>query len=121
MVNKSMPRDRSAIPWTVIIRPIVSIALAYPVSGFIYGMVLLIEAAITTPGEFLQHPIVDVFFVVLWTCLVPAFGGLVPEALLADASGAGTRVNMYPWIIPTALTLYFFLSKGWRWFRRAEK
>jgi hypothetical protein len=115
MVNESLPRGRSATPWTVI-RPIVSIALAYPLSGFIYGIVFLIRVAFTTPADFLQHPGVDAFVIVLWTVLVPIFGGFVP----ADEGDAGPRVNMYPWIIPTALTVYFLLSKGWRWFRRAD-
>jgi hypothetical protein len=114
MRDEGALQDQSASPWTVAIRPIVSIALAYPLSGLIYGIVGLIRLAFTSPAS-LKDVGVDIFMIALWTVLVPACGGFVPQ----NEGDVGPRINMYPWIIPTAVTLYFLLSKGWRWLRRA--
>jgi hypothetical protein len=96
-------------------KTIASILLAYPLSGTIYAIVGLIKLAFTTPPS-LKNIGVDFFMIALWTVMVPACGGFVPQ----NEGDVGPRINMYPWIIPTAVTLFFLFSKGWRWFRRAN-
>jgi hypothetical protein len=96
-------------------KTIASILLAYPLSGAIYAIVGLIKLAFTTPAS-LKNIGVDFFMIALWTVMVPAGGGFVPQ----NEGDVGPRINMYPWIIPTAVTLFVLFSKGWRWFRRAN-
>jgi hypothetical protein len=104
-----------ARPWSgVVIRMIFSIMLAYPVSGAanaIYGLIVL---AWTSPKLLLDDPGVAVILVVLDIVLVPLFGGFVP----ANEGDVGPRINMYPWIVPTAFVLFFLSSRGWLWFKR---
>lgn len=58
----------------------------------------------------------DFFTVALWTVMVPVSGGFVPQ----NEADLGPRINLYPWIIPTAIILFFTVSKGWRWFGRSR-
>ena len=53
------------------------------------------------------------FFVeALWFgILTPAFLGFP----ISDEAGVN-HINMYPYIIPTAFVIFFFASRGWRWF-----
>jgi hypothetical protein len=106
-------RTRSAAHLAV--KAIASTVLAYPVSGAIYAIVGLAKLAFTTPAS-LKNIGVDFLMIALWTVMVPACGGFVPR----NEGDVGPRINMYPWIIPAAVTLFFLLSKGWRWFRRAD-
>src|SRR5215469_13773154 len=105
--------DQSAsIPGTIF-RVIGSVLLAYPVSGALYATVGLIKQAFIDPAS-LKNVGIDLLMVALWVVMVPACAGFVPQ----NEGDVGPRINMYPWIIPTALTLFFLFSKGWKWFRR---
>jgi hypothetical protein len=99
----------------VAVKAIASIILAYPVSGAIYATSGLIKLGFTAPAS-LKNIGVDFLMVALWTVMVPACGGFVPQ----NEGDVGQRINMYPWIIPTAVTLFCLFSRGWRWFRRAN-
>jgi hypothetical protein len=91
-------------------RLVVSIALTYPLSGVVYWIFEMFRGLPQT----LKYPGVDLFLLFFWIIATPTFGGFVP----ANEGGAGSRLNMYPWIIPTAAALFFLFSQGWRWFRR---
>jgi hypothetical protein len=95
-----------------VVKLIFSIILAYPLSGAIYAIVGLIKLAFTSPASLKDLP-VDFLMVLLWVIMVPSCGGFVPQ----NEADAGPRINMYPWIIPTAAAIFFILSGGWRWFR----
>jgi hypothetical protein len=84
--------------------------LAYPISGALYAITRLVKTALTAPAS-LKNIGIDLFVVALWMVMVPACGGFVPQ----NEGDVGPRVNMYPWIIPTAVTLFFLFSKGWKW------
>lgn len=92
-------------------RLVAAALLAYPTSGALYAIWGLAKLAFTSPGS-LKNIGIDFFMVGLWIVMVPACGGFVPQ----NEGDVGPRINMYPWIIPTAVTLFFLFSKGWRWF-----
>ena len=96
-------------------KAIASILLAYPLSGAIYAISGLVKLAFTAPTP-LKDIGIDFFMIALWMVMVPACGGFVPQ----NEGDVGARINMYPWIIPTAATLFVLFSKGWRWFRRDQ-
>jgi hypothetical protein len=94
----------------VFFRLLVSVALAYPLSGAVYwtfGMLRGLPDTLKTPG-------VDLFLLFFWIIEIPACGGFIP----ANGGDPYARTNMYPWIISTAAALFFLFSQGWKWFRR---
>lgn len=94
----------------VFFRLLVSIVLAYPLSSVVYWIFEIVRGLPQT----LKHPGVDLFMLFFWIIAIPTCGGFVP----ANEGDVGPRINMYPWIIPTAAGLFFLFSQGWRWFRR---
>lgn len=92
-----------------------AILLAYPLSGAIYAIVGLVKLAFTAP-DFWKNIGIEFFMIALWMVMVPACGGFVPQ----NEGDVGPRINMYPWIVPTAVTLYVLFLRGWRWFKRDE-
>lgn len=94
------------------VKALAAFLLAYPVSGALYAIVSLAKVAFTDPAS-VKNIGVDFFVIGLWMVMVPAYGGFVPQ----NEADVGPRVNMYPWIIPAAVTLFFLFCKGWRWFR----
>jgi hypothetical protein len=91
-------------------RLILSIALAYPLTGVVYWTFGMLKGLPDT----LKTPAVDLFLLFFWIIAIPTYGGFVP----ANEGDVGPRTNMYPWIIPTAAALFFLFSQGWKWFRR---
>ncbi len=104
--------DRSTLG--LIGRLVSAILVAYPVGGALYAIAGLTKLAFTDPAAFLKHLPIDLFMIFLWMLLVPSCAGFVPQ----NEGDVGPRINMYPWIIPTAVVLFFMFSAGWRWFRR---
>jgi hypothetical protein len=82
----------------------ISIMLAYPLSGCLCGMVDL-----ERQPSLLGHPFIW-FLEVTWRMIATTlYGGFPP----AD-EGLVHYTNMYPWIIATAVGLFFGFSRGWR-------
>jgi hypothetical protein len=94
----------------VVFRLIVSIALAYPLSGAVYWIFEMVGGLPDT----LKSPGIDLFLLFFWIIWIPLHGGFIP----AQGGDPYARINMYPWIIPTAAALFFLFSQGWRWFKR---
>jgi hypothetical protein len=115
MATDDVRDNRTPATVRVAVTAIASILLAYPVSGAIYAIVGLTKLAFTAPAS-VKNLGVDFLMITLWMVMVPTCGGFVPQ----NEGDLGPRINMYPWIIPTAVTLFFLLSKGWRWFRRTS-
>ena len=106
----SQGRLYSPLSAFLVLRIVLSVLLAYPVSGAIYAITGIIKAAITNPHQI--SVTVDLLIITLFVVMVPACAGFIP----ANEAGTGPRINMYPWIIPTAAVLFFLFSRGWRWF-----
>jgi uncharacterized iron-regulated membrane protein len=98
----------------VIARLLLAIGLAYPLSGALYAIVGIIKLAFLSPWAAIKNLPIELFMIFLWMLMVPSCAGFVPQ----NEGDVGPRINMYPWIIPTAAVLFFVLSAGWRWFRR---
>ncbi len=94
---------------SIIVKLIVSILLAYPISGFIYALYVITFV----PGANHNSAIMIGFFVLMWTALVPAAAGIVPLEF-----HDGPTMNMYPLIVPIAAVLFCCISKCWRVFER---
>jgi hypothetical protein len=100
-------KNAKRVVWPAIIGKLVfSVLVAYPMSGAIYAVNIVIHS----PRWY--HIGEDLFFVVYWMLLVSDGEGLV------SISNDGPIVNMYPWIVPIAVILFFCFSNGWRWFKR---
>ena len=91
-------------------RFLLSFALAYPVAGVVMVLVRFLSY-LFLPN--IPHGFLLAFFVeALWFgILTPAFLGFP----ISDEAGVN-HINMYPYIVPTAFVIFFFASKGWRWF-----
>ena len=87
-------------------RALAACSVAYPVSGAIYAAIGFFRYS-PAHYTFLEFAFVVGFYAIL----VAVTGGLPPK----DERGF-EHTNMYPWIIPTALVIFFLLSRGWRWF-----
>jgi hypothetical protein len=89
-------------------RLIMSVILAYPLSGCMIGVASLMQQP-----SLIQHPIILALEVLWFTVATPLYGGFPP----AD-EGLVHYKNMYPWIAFTGACIFFVKSKGWLWFRR---
>lgn len=93
-------------------RFVASVIAAYPVSALPFGILRLTSE----PSQLIHNPFepfIGLIIQIAW------FAFLTPISLgfpVADEGGIN-RVNMYPYIIPTALVLFFVFFKGWRWFK----
>jgi hypothetical protein len=105
-------RTNDRIP-VLLLKLVVSYIIALPASGAVYAIVGLVKLAITSPSS-LKNVSADVVLVIFWTIAVPVCGGMVPQ----NEGDVGPRINMYAWILPTMATIFFVLSRGWRWFKR---
>jgi hypothetical protein len=94
---------------------VLSMALAFPLSGITWSL-----AALAKDPYFALHNPVGALIVFLVQSVW--FGIMTPTYVgfpISDEGGVN-HLNMYPYIIPTGLIIFFFLSKGWRWFRRTK-
>ena len=89
-------------------RVVMSVVLAYPLSGCTMGVLSLVE-----DPSLILHPFILAIEVAWFAVATPLYGGFPP----AD-EGLVHRKNMYPWIMFTAACIFFVTSKGWRWFKR---
>lgn len=95
------------------LRLLFSILLSYPLSGAIYAIFGIVRLAFTEPSPF-KNITGDILLLGFWILAVPSCAGFVP----ANEADSGPRIDMYPWIVPTAALLFFLFSRGWRWFRK---
>ncbi len=95
----------------LVARVVAGVMLAYPLSG----CTLAIGRAFTDPSFAIRDPVGFIIWTLYYVIATPLFGGFPPT----DEGGVHHR-NMYPWIVTTALALFFFSSKGWRWFKRGR-
>ena len=90
-----------------------SIILAYPLSGY----VAVIIPWLMNPSLFIKNPkgalLVISVVGTMFAIFTPIYGGF-PVRM---DTGVG-HMNMYPYIIPTSIVLFFVISKGWRWFKK---
>jgi hypothetical protein len=100
-------------PWA---RLIAAALLAYPISGALVALKLIITYELSVPAAHLTasgRVSFDLFYVLFSAFITSATAGFIPPI-----GGGSAYINMYPWIIPTAIALFFILSKGWRWFEK---
>lgn len=96
-------------------RLLLSIVLAYPLSGVARALL----SVIGNPALLIHDPSITLLTFVVGSAW---FGILTPLYLgfpISDEGGVN-HANMYPYIIPTAIVLFFLFSKGWRWFKRSK-
>jgi hypothetical protein len=74
-----------------------------------------IVGVIKDPSFVIHYPLAFAAGCAWFTILTPLYGGFPP----AD-EGLVNHKNMYPWIVPTAVVLFFVFSKGCQWFRRSK-
>ena len=87
---------------------LIALGLAYPVSGLLFGTLQLVEGIYsgTVNSSNLGLGVALMFWFMV---LVPVSGGF--------PSVGGPGENMYPWIIPTAIVIFFVF----RWYRMRPK
>ncbi|WP_044563637.1 hypothetical protein [Azospirillum sp. B4] len=106
-----MPPRHHGIPTAnVAAKLIITVLITYPLGRLLYGMGGALHAAVM--GES-KVALLMMFIAFNLMVVVPLGGGFAP-----GIGGSGMGVNLYPWITPTAIVVFFILTKGWRWFRR---
>jgi hypothetical protein len=85
---------------------LLSIALAYPISGIVFAVCSLMQQQpLSNPlEELFIGSLICAFYAIMTACC----GGFPP----ADEGGAN-HLNLYPYIIPTAIVLFVVLSLFW--------
>ena len=100
------PARSPLTPWGILF----SVVLAYPIGGALYAITRLIEQAIYAPEAFSNIP-ADLLFFAVCVIVTPLCLGFIP-ILIADA-GDQPVIDVYPWIVPSAIVLLFARSRGW--------
>lgn len=95
-----------------ILRFLLSIILAFPLSGVAVALVGLARE----PSFLFENPsaaLLEFFYVSI------SFGLSTPMKSLGILKPGGDvpDMNMYPYIIPAACIIFFLISKGWRWLK----
>jgi hypothetical protein len=96
------------------ITAVFSIVLAFPLSGAtiaIYGLAM-------NPSVDFHHPLgalMTALIGAVWFGVATTVSGGFP---ITDEGGVN-RMNAYPFIIATAVIMFFIFCRGWHWFRRA--
>lgn len=86
--------------------------LAFPLSGITWSVVNMARDT----SFVVHHPFGSLVLYLIRSAWLFIFTPLYGGFPITDEGGVD-HMNMYPYIIPTGLVLFFLLSKGWRWFK----